>query len=154
MQPIRKWIFWAVSLCLATLASQGFAFAQTPGTASGRAKLTLATPNSPATGCDSPYCPSSIGIHQSQAQPLTRKSHFSAANDPVVLNNLQGDPGVAAKYGFDPHFVYNSYPWHAPAMYSGFRHYQVPPPVEAHDIRPYLLTPEEPETAPVPRKMP
>src|SRR5579864_831136 len=77
-----------------------------------------------------------FGICQAQAQ-LFRKKPILSAPDTVVMsddNNFEKCIGPDPKYGYDPHFVYNPYPWHTPTMYSGFRHYHLPPPVESPEI--------------------
>lgn len=75
-----------------------------------------------------------VGTSQVFAQLFFKKHdtvpEVALASDDHVLAGRDAVSG----YGHDPHFVYNPYPWHAPAMYSGFRHYHLPPPVEHADI--------------------
>ncbi|HMF18560.1 MAG TPA: hypothetical protein VKE98_15220, partial [Gemmataceae bacterium] len=69
-----------------------------------------------------------LGARQVPAQPFWKKNN--QPTPPVVVVDdtpLHGGLEVGGKYGYDPHFVYNPYPWRAPAMYSGFRHYHLPP---------------------------
>jgi uncharacterized protein (TIGR03000 family) len=69
-----------------------------------------------------------LGISHAQAKFLKIFGRHEGAPDVVLPDCGPGDSGIVPKYGYDPHFVYNEYPWKAPAMYSGFRHYHYPPP--------------------------
>jgi len=111
-----------------------------------------------------------LGTGQVPGQLFWKKDNQSTP--PVVVVDdtpLHGGLDVGGKYRYDPHFVYNPYPWHAPAMYSGFRHYHLPSPHETaeateglpaedglspapdeeHDPRTALITVQVPETAEV-----
>jgi hypothetical protein len=64
--------------------------------------------------------------------------------------------GVVPEYGKDPRIVPNPYPWRVPSMYSGFRHYHMPPLMGPDGCGAQLAVPDAgpAEEAPIPQEAP
>jgi hypothetical protein len=81
-----------------------------------------------------------------------------AACAATVWNEAEAYPthvlgGPVPEYGKDANIVPNPYPWHYPAMFSGFRHYHVVPLIvpDSTEVAPGPFD-KKAEQAPVPRK--
>ena len=81
-------------------------------------------------------------------QLFRKRENHSTDTEMVGDNAFQSGLGIVPNYGYDPHFIYNPYPWHAPAMYSGFRHRHLPAPIAPAGDLPNFRE----ETAPLPRR--
>lgn len=81
---------------------------------------------------------------------LWKRCRATVPSEPGPMGNPYVHGGIVPRYGYDPRVVPNPYPWHAPAINSGFRHYHLVPPLDAAIPHGLLPPVGSPETMPAP----